>query len=798
MGNSASNANNPPRNPPAQTSMRQTSTSPGPGNPHPSMRTKKRSLELPDLASLSLTPASNNGSNRGRQTKSASIPIPPAPQNNNYPFNHYITSQDVETEQRTSVQLPSTSDMLQQTTGYGNYRGGLQPPSTHQPFPPPPAPRGRTAGYYQSQNESRHNQSAPRGRQQAIPNKHHEQIMRIQELYDKSQQTPSAPPSSPAGPSSMPSIGSGYPREVVRSSIPVLLGKAAKAAAEVEQSAALSPLKEDLLADPVPVKIVWMGGGREVVLARAGDDEWKGRQPMERDPINPNVFTLTVHLRPGTHHVRFLVDGQWRVADDLPSAVDDQGSLANYVAVPLTYGLPGQTQPPVFTTAPTNTIQITMPPPQFASVQPPKKVQPGQSFWSADSSADGEDERRPSSSSGTAGNKGQADAAKNPAAAAAAAYIQAPWTDVFPPELLEAAREEEAYLAASAGQYDASGNTARVSGFVPAPNIPPAPGLPRHLDKLILNSRVGEQKRNGGDGSVNGSAHGHGHRGDRGDHGHRDGGGSGVGSGQGSAARRERRERERERERERGTRSSRRGTVPPPPPPSEDGGDYEPPAITVPTSTPASSTVQLPSTSSSSVPPAPASGSASGTTTPSNAAQASSTVNALASTSAGTISGASAGSGGVESTGTTTAATSPQASLPATPTGQMSPMQTPPKGVGWAAGGVAALPPSVLLAGFPQPGLQSSSAAPMPSSTTQSPSPQPPTLERAAVSGSRAITIDDANMPALTDDNSVLPVPSHVVLHHLCTSAIKNGVLAVANTTRYRKKYLTTIYYKPT
>lgn len=42
--------------------------------------------------------------------------------------------------------------------------------------------------------------------------------------------------------------------------------------------------------------------------------------------------------------------------------------------------------------------------------------------------------------------------------------------------------------------------------------------------------------------------------------------------------------------------------------------------------------------------------------------------------------------------------------------------------------------------------------------------------------------------PGLADDGSVLPVPSHVVLHHLSTSAIRNGVLAVANTTRYRKK----------
>ena len=40
----------------------------------------------------------------------------------------------------------------------------------------------------------------------------------------------------------------------------------------------------------------------------------------------------------------------------------------------------------------------------------------------------------------------------------------------------------------------------------------------------------------------------------------------------------------------------------------------------------------------------------------------------------------------------------------------------------------------------------------------------------------------------LADDGSVLPVPSHVVLHHLGTSAIRNGVLAVADTMRYKKK----------
>ncbi|KAL2268557.1 hypothetical protein VTJ83DRAFT_3403 [Remersonia thermophila] len=48
------------------------------------------------------------------------------------------------------------------------------------------------------------------------------------------------------------------------------------------------------------------------------------------------------------------------------------------------------------------------------------------------------------------------------------------------------------------------------------------------------------------------------------------------------------------------------------------------------------------------------------------------------------------------------------------------------------------------------------------------------------------------------DDNSVLPQPNHTVLNHLATSSIKNNVLAVSTTTRYKGKYVTTIMYKPT
>ncbi|KAJ2551955.1 hypothetical protein EV175_003490 [Coemansia sp. RSA 1933] len=47
------------------------------------------------------------------------------------------------------------------------------------------------------------------------------------------------------------------------------------------------------------------------------------------------------------------------------------------------------------------------------------------------------------------------------------------------------------------------------------------------------------------------------------------------------------------------------------------------------------------------------------------------------------------------------------------------------------------------------------------------------------------------------DDPSILPVPNHVVLNHLYACSIKDNVMAVSSTSRYRGKYMTTIYYKP-
>ncbi|KAK6362073.1 hypothetical protein TWF730_005771 [Orbilia blumenaviensis] len=58
------------------------------------------------------------------------------------------------------------------------------------------------------------------------------------------------------------------------------------------------------------------------------------------------------------------------------------------------------------------------------------------------------------------------------------------------------------------------------------------------------------------------------------------------------------------------------------------------------------------------------------------------------------------------------------------------------------------------------------------------------------------VILNGAN--TIRDDSSVLPIPNHVVLNHLATSSIRNQVLAISATTRYKKKYVSTILYKAT
>ena len=50
----------------------------------------------------------------------------------------------------------------------------------------------------------------------------------------------------------------------------------------------------------------------------------------------------------------------------------------------------------------------------------------------------------------------------------------------------------------------------------------------------------------------------------------------------------------------------------------------------------------------------------------------------------------------------------------------------------------------------------------------------------------------------LVCEPTLLPTPNHVMINHMYALSFKDNVIVLSKTSRYRKKYATTVFYKPT
>lgn len=59
-------------------------------------------------------------------------------------------------------------------------------------------------------------------------------------------------------------------------------------------------------------------------------DGWTGRIPLNKSEKD---FTLIANLPPGPYQYKFIVDGKWRYAPDLPTTTDHDGNVNNTIEV---------------------------------------------------------------------------------------------------------------------------------------------------------------------------------------------------------------------------------------------------------------------------------------------------------------------------------------------------------------------------------------------------------------------------------------------------------------------------------
>jgi len=85
------------------------------------------------------------------------------------------------------------------------------------------------------------------------------------------------------------------------------------------------------LAPSVPMTIEWKGPGEKVYVTGTFV-QWDRKFKLHRDKENGG-FSTVLQLKPGTHHLKFLVDADMTTSHDLPTTVDYTNILVNYIEV---------------------------------------------------------------------------------------------------------------------------------------------------------------------------------------------------------------------------------------------------------------------------------------------------------------------------------------------------------------------------------------------------------------------------------------------------------------------------------
>lgn len=82
----------------------------------------------------------------------------------------------------------------------------------------------------------------------------------------------------------------------------------------------------------VPIILTWTQGGKDVFVTGTFN-EWKHKIPLRSNPDQAGAHSTILHLQPGAHRLKFIVDDEWRCSNDLSTATDGNGNLVNYIEV---------------------------------------------------------------------------------------------------------------------------------------------------------------------------------------------------------------------------------------------------------------------------------------------------------------------------------------------------------------------------------------------------------------------------------------------------------------------------------
>ncbi|KAI1805555.1 carbohydrate-binding module family 48 protein [Daldinia bambusicola] len=91
-------------------------------------------------------------------------------------------------------------------------------------------------------------------------------------------------------------------------------------------------LRVDKTRPTIPTRIEWSRGGQKVYVTGT-PFQWSRKQRLLPSKDKEGVLETVIPVFPGTHHIKFLVDGNMQTSPDLPTTVDFGNNLVNYIEV---------------------------------------------------------------------------------------------------------------------------------------------------------------------------------------------------------------------------------------------------------------------------------------------------------------------------------------------------------------------------------------------------------------------------------------------------------------------------------
>jgi hypothetical protein len=222
----------------------------------------------------------------------------------------------------------------------------------------------------------------------------------------------------------------------------------------------------------MPITVKWRGGGKEVFVTGTFANEWRSKILLKRVAGSGKraEYSCVLHLAPGTHRLKFIVDDRWRVSRDLSTASDGEGNLTNYIEVA-----------------------------HIGPAHPGPLSAPGEDLLLPED----EEEKRKKGSvapSNLAAHKATLDLIEEARRAEALrrgdlldvfgnekVHKEETWTQEIPESIIKAQLAEEAFRAEQE-ERKADPKHSRRDSAMSASNVPVPPTLPRQLEKVILNS----------------------------------------------------------------------------------------------------------------------------------------------------------------------------------------------------------------------------------------------------------------------------------------------------------------------